>query len=731
LFCGGYSDGQVDGIRLTFTNVTACAYEAGDWSIAVAGSIGVTAVTGIQNTATCATDEYITLTITASANITGGATNPQITYANNGTAGSVAADGNVDGATFTATDAAAPVVVTKVYEDSDSNGTVDRLTLTISEEATTQTAVLGDFAYVANSITGSALASGTLSYPSTTTIRLVLGTAGNANITSHTTAPTLAYTDGGATAVADIAGNQLATFAASNLSDVAAPVVVSATFYDATSNDGKLDKITVVYSEALSAVSNGAADWAISSAANFSTLTEGSVICNSGAASSTQCIYNFTTATVKTSVGDLTLAYTAGTSSVTDGTNTAVPKTINSASSPAFTDGAAPVVASSTPTDGAVGVLRTTAMSLVFSEVVASLSTTISGGVTLTNGSLASETVSVSGNKIAGPNTWTISTAPDSTGNAFNRFLSSGTTSISFNVAPTSGTSSSVTSGGGSTSKTYTITVTKPSVAQEVSAGENLAIQWSTGGTGTIGAVNLAYSSNGGVSWTTIATNLPNSGSYSWTAPDIDETSVIIRAQGTDLATVLATDLSDAFSISSESSDEQDEDADTEEETDSDEDSEVSSSPVNSDAPIVTGNYFRGESWSTVYYLDPAGTRRPFLDSQTFFTYADDFSDVITIDDDFLSDFAIGKPMLPKAGVVLVKIQSVNSVYAMDGDGVLRWITSESVAKELYGNNWSDYVIDVPVTAWGSFTFGDDIESEDDLDVNRSNMVTRNALNSR
>ncbi len=141
------------------------------------------------------------------------------------------------------------------------------------------------------------------------------------------------------------ADNLEITIVNGSITDSAKPVATSATFYDATSNDGKLDLITVVWSENLSATADGSGDWAISSAANFTALVEGSVVCNSGAAAANECDYNFTTTAVKTNVGDLTLTYTAGTS-VTDGTNTANTIALSSGSSPAFTDGAKPVLVS-------------------------------------------------------------------------------------------------------------------------------------------------------------------------------------------------------------------------------------------------------------------------------------------------------------------------------------------------------------------------------------------------
>lgn len=293
-------------------------------------------------------------------------------------------------------------------------------------------------------------------------------------------------------------------------------------------------------------------------------------------------------------------------------------------------------------------------------------------------------------------------------------------TADTFTAGGTNSTSDNTTS----TALTYGIAVSTPEAADAFMPGDEIAIDWSTSGTGTIGFVNLYYSVDSGVTWETIATNVANDGSYAWTAPDVEEQNVMVRAVGTDLVTTLATDDSDAFSIGTEA-DTSDEDTDTSDDTSTEEDGGTSSVEL-----LADGTYMMGESWDTVYMIEN-GMRRPFLDSQTFFTYQNDFSNVVTVDDDELANYTIGEPMLPNPGTVLVKIQSVNSVYAMDADGSLRWISSEDLAEEMYGSDWADYVIDVPVTAWGHFTFGDDIESVDDLDVDLGDMETRDDLNSR
>ncbi|OGL72027.1 hypothetical protein A3C17_04550 [Candidatus Uhrbacteria bacterium RIFCSPHIGHO2_02_FULL_53_13] len=204
------------------------------------------------------------------------------------------------------------------------------------------------------SLSGNASASGT-------DITITIGSA-EADETGYSTIPTISYSDNSDDAtnnIQDASGNIVQTFAAQNVSDSARPRAKTVTFYDASSSDGKLDLITVVFTENISAAANASADWALSSAANFSGISEGTVECNSGSAGANECDYNFTTTTVKTNVGDLSLAYTAG-SSLTDGTNTANSLTLTSSSTPAFTDAVAPAainalisIAGATGTGGA------------------------------------------------------------------------------------------------------------------------------------------------------------------------------------------------------------------------------------------------------------------------------------------------------------------------------------------------------------------------------------------
>lgn len=107
-------DARVDTIRWTsngeyFTGCPASAFESGDWSINTAGTIGISAITGISCTGM---DNILNIAVTALPGITGGSVNPVISYKNQGQT-QIAGEGGYWGSmpSQTVTDAAAPRVL--------------------------------------------------------------------------------------------------------------------------------------------------------------------------------------------------------------------------------------------------------------------------------------------------------------------------------------------------------------------------------------------------------------------------------------------------------------------------------------------------------------------------------------------------------------------------------------------------------------------------------------------
>jgi hypothetical protein len=404
------------------------------------------------------------------------------------------------------------------------------------------------------------------------------------------------------------------------------------------------------------------------------------------------------------------------------------------------TDAMAPRLVSQSPASGAAGVARTASITMTFSEAINTSTDAIafSPSVASTDAwSNSDKTFTMDPNTVLNPgvNTVTVTTAADvaSSPNSFGGAISGTTTHPwSFTVA------SSNDSGGTTVAPTpvvYGITVTSPSVVEQLSAGQSMLIEWDWTGNASMSNVNLYYTTDGGITYTLIARNASNTGNYTWTLPNVDTEEAYIKVEGTDLVTVLASDTSSQFQITTGTADDEDVTDDEDEMSDDGDTSDdgMGPSPVTGELEAITeveaGDYIKGASFDTVYWIDEDMVRHPFWDAQTYFTYEDSFDVIVDVSDATLPTLTLGGPMLPKAGVVLVKIQSDNRVYALaddDGETALRWVADENIAIDTYGQDWADYVIDIDVTLFTKFTTGTDVWMAEDVDT--SMMKTRSHL---
>lgn len=286
------------------------------------------------------------------------------------------------------------------------------------------------------------------------------------------------------------------------------------------------------------------------------------------------------------------------------------------------------------------------------------------------------------------------------------------------------------------------ITITEPHVVEQLAAGQVLEIEWDWTGTDSMANVNIYASFDAGLTYDLVAANSDNDGSYAWILPNIDTDEAYLKIEGTDLVTVLASDISAQFQISTgeddttdDVADDSDDAVDEEDVADADDsdDDGMGPSPVTGELEAIddvsAGDYVKSPSFDTVYWVDADMVRHPFWDAQTYFTYEDSFDVIVEVSDATLPTLTLGSSMLPKAGVVLVKIQSDDRVYALEEDGdetELRWIADENIAVDSYGDDWADYVIDIDVTLFTKFTIGTDVWMEEEIDT--TDMETRSHL---
>lgn len=148
------SNGQVETIQWQMDEaVTSCVYEAGDWSVTTAGTIGVSAITGIS-----CSGAMLTLSVTAFANVTGGATSPVISYDQQaGTADSVVlTSGAMTDKSSSTLDTASPIIRFILYRDNgveagvSADGVVDSVVAVLTEDTTYDECENGDWILTAN-----------------------------------------------------------------------------------------------------------------------------------------------------------------------------------------------------------------------------------------------------------------------------------------------------------------------------------------------------------------------------------------------------------------------------------------------------------------------------------------------------------------------------------------------------------------------------------------------------
>lgn len=493
----------------------------------------------------------------------------------------------------------------------------------------------------------------------------------------------------------------------------AAPTMTTSTITADTNTDGTIDRITVFFSEASDLDdSGGAADGFTSLAFNNGcTIVNGDYSGDnvlSKAFTVTGCVSESTSITP-------TAMYTAVANCATNFSicdNADVNQMSNSHARVAA-DGAGPVLISASPTSLRSGVRSTSTVTLTFSETPASITTSHSPAVALTS-SINSSVVTLTHAAVflTGLNTLTISTAPDAAANAFAGAQTGDTTvasPLTFYVT-SSGDDEEV-------EITYGVNLLTPEDGDSFEAGDMTSITWESDG-GTASYANLYYSVDSGSTWETIVTNTLNDGTYNWTTPSVDSDDVMVKIVTTDLAEELATDTSENFSLWFYSDDEEvvDDEEMADEDVATDDDEEVTAVDG-----VMVGDYIMVEGGSTIYYVDEDMMRRPFYDEATYFTYEDSFDGIVEVSAETLAELTIGAPMLPKAGVVLVKIQSVAAVYMVeeseDGSYGLRWITSEDVAEEMFGSSWNSYVIDVDATLFTRYEMGDDVSVAEEVDT--------------
>ncbi|WP_423750786.1 PGF-CTERM sorting domain-containing protein [Salinirarus marinus] len=331
------TDGTVDNVSVTFSEgVGYDSFHADDWNVTANGLTGLSVDGGI--TAGGSGSSRLVLGATAAANHTGvSGGEPTVAYdaGGSGTLNDTSTPANEapDGTGVTLADGAAPLVNTSVTADTDADGSVDQLNVTLTEAINDTDSTLDSTTFsTAGSVTGTAT-NGTADDD-----ELNVSVSGLSE-TGATPDLTLA-----ANALYDDAGNALGadeTF--TDTADGAAPIALTAAYND-TNHDGTVETVNVTYSENVSASTLSAADWSFPTAGAVNLTAPGSA----ALASDDSTVTLGVAGDANTTGGSPSPAvdYASSANNLTDGAGNVAPSQTLTAN-----DSAAPLVVSGNYTD--------------------------------------------------------------------------------------------------------------------------------------------------------------------------------------------------------------------------------------------------------------------------------------------------------------------------------------------------------------------------------------------
>ena len=118
-----------------------------------------------------------------------------------------------------------------------------------------------------------------------------------------------------------------------------------------------------------------------------------------------------------------------------------------------------------------------------------------------------------------------------------------------------------------------------------------------------------------------------------------------------------------------------------------------------------------------VYYYADDGKRHAFPNEKVFFTWFENFDDLVIVTSDLMSSISLGRNVTYHPGTKMVKFQTVRTVYCVGEEGELREVASEEIAASLYGETWNKQIDDISDAFFGNYIFGEEILDVDDYEA--------------
>jgi hypothetical protein len=265
-------------------------------------------------------------------------------------------------------------------------------------------------------------------------------------------------------------------------------------------------------------------------------------------------------------------------------------------------------------------------------------------------------------------------------------------------------------SGSGSSTSSPSISVKHP-VSNDIYGLGTLTVSWSW--TGTIPAVNVYLSWDGGTTWSLQRYLVTNTGATQINL-DRESMSARIKIEGTDFIHSLVSEKSDSFTVSANTSTKADDAAIVDTPSTLGNTTEVAarvgalpaSVTIHDLVKVTDDGDFATQADSTVYYVGADGYRHAFPNSKVFSSWYCNQPKITIITAGDLAKIPLGTNIIYRPGSKLVKFVTDPRVYAVDTDGSLRWILSEDAATAVYGSDWRLNVDDIEDVFYRNYRFG-------------------------
>ncbi|HOZ36807.1 hypothetical protein GYA13_01640 [Candidatus Kuenenbacteria bacterium] len=141
-------------------------------------------------------------------------------------------------------------------------------------------------------------------------------------------------------------------------------------------------------------------------------------------------------------------------------------------------------------------------------------------------------------------------------------------------------------------------------------------------------------------------------------------------------------------------------------------------------AGVNPGSLVKVAGGTTVYYVGANSKLYVFPNEKTYMTWYNDFSSVKIISSEDLAKFGWGGLVTYRPGARMVKFTISPDVYAVQRGGVLRKLSGEAMAKELYGENWNKQIDDINEAFMFSYTFGSPLVNMSDYNKAEESQMT-------